>query len=199
MRTALKEWAVMVDGLGCGDIIGIVRKGGLRDQRGGFQMRHSRFFLYPTRFHASVEQLSERFVPRLSRSHAAMAPHGFVRIEYVAQPAISWTVSDCRRLVAARHELALSESALQSRFNYREPGAEFHALRIERLITPVVIPDVRRYAGCVSWLELDAPIACEKTDLAPVMSEPEFQERLMALVPLLCDAEIEVVTTDDWA
>jgi hypothetical protein len=197
-RTALKEWAVMVDALGCGDIIGIVRKGGIRDQRGGFHMRHSRFLFYPTRFHQSVDQLSERFVPRLSRSHAAMAPSGLVRIEYVAQPAISWSVSDFRRLAAARHELGLSESALQSRFNYREPGAEFIALRVERLIKPVVIPDARRYAGCVSWLELDEPIACDAGDVAPVMSESEFQDRLFALVPVLCDGEIEVVTSDDW-
>ncbi len=197
-KTALKEWAVMIDALGCGDIIGIVRKGGIRDQRGGFHMRHSRFLLYPTRFHQSVDQLSERFVPRLARSHAGMAPAGLVRIEYVAQPAISWSVSDLRRLIAARHELGLSESALQSRFNYREPGAEFIALRIERLLQPVVIPEVRRYAGCVSWLELDESIACDTRDVAPIMSEAEFQDRLYALVPVLCDGEIEVVTSDDW-
>jgi hypothetical protein len=198
-RTALKEWAVMVDALGCGDIIGIVRKGGIRDQRGGFSMRHNRFVLYPTRFHQSIEQLSDPLLARLQRSHSAMAPSGFVRIEYVAQPAVSWSVSDFRRIVAARHELGLSEPALQSRFHYRQPGAEFIALRIERLLTPVIIPEARRYEGCVSWLELDEDIACDTTDLAPVMSEAEFQERLFALVPLLCDGEIEVVTTDDWA
>ena len=197
-RTALKEWAVMVDALGCGDIIGIVRKGGIRDQRGGFSMRQNRFVFYPTRFHQAIEQLSDPLVSRLQRSHAAMAPAGFVRIEYVAQPAISWSVSDFRRLALARHELGLSESALLSRFNYREPGAEFIALRVERLLNPVVIPTVRRYAGCVSWLELDEDVACDTGDVAPVMSEGEFQERLFALVPLLCDSEIEVVTSDDW-
>lgn len=194
-RTALKEWAVMVDALGCGDIIGIVRKGGIRDQRGGFHMRHNRFVLYPTRFHQTVDQLSEPLQSRLARSHAAMAPEGFVRIEYLAQPAISWSVSDFRRLVAAKQELGLSESSLLSRFNYRQPGAEFIALRVERLVDPVVIPEMPRYEGCVSWLELDRDIAC---DVAPVMSEAEFQERLFSLVSLLCDSEIEVVTSDDW-
>jgi hypothetical protein len=184
-RSALKEWAVMVDALGCGDIIGIVRKGGIRDQHGGFYVRQNRFFLYPTRFHASVEQLSERFRSRLARSHAAMAPAGMVRIEYVAQPAMTFTVKDPRRLQLAQYECALSPSALLSRFNYREAGVEFVTLRVERLLSPVVVPELGRYGGCVSWLELDEEIPCGPNDVAPVMSEYEFQNRMHALVPHL--------------
>jgi hypothetical protein len=186
-RSALKEWAVMVDALGCGDIIGIVRKGGIRDQRSGFSVRQDRFFLYPTRFHASAEQLSERFRPRLARSHAAMAPAGMVRIEYVAQPAMIFTVTDPRRLERAQYECALSPSALLARFTYRQPGVEFVTLRVERLLNPVVVPELKRYSGCVSWLELEDEIKCAPADVAPVMGEYEFQDRLHALVPLLTE------------
>lgn len=181
-RTALKEWAVMVDALGSGDIIAMVRKGGIRDQHGaGFSLRHGRFVLYPTRFHQSTEQLSESLVPRLERSHAAMAPSGHVRIEYVAHTAICVTVTDLARLALVRHELGLSLSALESRFFYREPGVTLSALRVERLRQPVVIPELRRYGGCVSWLELDDDIPCDVDHVAPVIGESEFQERLSAI------------------
>ena len=176
-RTALKEWAVMVDALGAGDIIAIVRKGGLRD-RHGFSLRHSRFVLYPTRFHQSTDQLSESLVSRVERSHAAMEPEGRVRIEYVAHAAVSFPVTDVARLAAVRHELGLSLAALRSRFFYREPGVTLALLRVQRLRVPVVVPELRRYAGCVSWLELDDEIPCDSGDVTPAMSEPEFQQRL---------------------
>jgi hypothetical protein len=187
-RTALKEWAVMVDALGSGDIIAMVRKGGIRDrdQHGaGFSLRHSRFVLYPTRFHQSTEQLTESLVARLERSHAAMAPSGHVRIEYVAHTAISVTVTDVARLALVRHELGLSLAALESRFSYRQPGVTLSALRVERLRQPIVVPELRRYGGCVSWLELDDNIPCGVGDVVPVMGEPEFQERLSAITRAL--------------
>ena len=196
-RTALKEWAVMVDALGCGDIIAIVRKGGIRD-RDGFSLRHDRFVFYPTRFHQSTNQLSEHLVSRLARSHAAMAPSGYVRIEYVAHAAMCFTVTDLGRLALVRQELGLSLPALESRFFYRRPGVTLSALRVERLLKPVIVPEIRRYAGCVSWLELDDEIPCDIDDVAPVMSEPEFQERLQALVPALCGEDAIELASGDW-
>ena len=194
-RTALKEWAVMVDALGRGDIIAIVRKGGIRDQHGGgFSLRHSRFVFYPTRFHQSTDQLSESLVARLGPSHEAMEPSGQVRIEYVARAAFSFTVTELPRLALVRQELGLSLSALESRFLYRQPGVTLSALRVERLRQPVVVPELRRYGGCVSWLELDDEI--DLGDVAPVIGEREFQERLSALVPALCGDEIPLASGD---
>ena len=198
-RTALKEWAAMVDALGSGDIIAIVRKGGIRDQNGGgFSIRHSRFVFYPTRFHQSNDQLTSRVVARLERSHGAMEPSGQVRIEYVAHAAMCFTVTECARLALVQNELGLSLGALHSRFFYREPGVTLSALRVERLRTPVIVPELRRYGGCVSWLELDDEIPCDIDDVLPVMPEPEFQERLQALVPALCDDDVIQLASGDW-
>ncbi len=174
----------MVDALGAGDIICIVRKGGIRD-RHGFTLRHDRFVFYPTRFHQSTDLLAEHLVPGVSRSHDAMEAEGYVRIEYLAHAVTTYAITDLSHLSLVRQELGLSMSALQSRFFYREPGLTLAALRVERLRNPVVVPEIRRYAGCVSWLELDADIPCDTDDVTPVIAEPEFQERLEALAPLL--------------
>src|SRR5579872_5547652 len=143
----------MVDALAAGDIICIVRKGGIRD-RNGFALRHDRFVLYPTRFHQSTDLLARQLVPHVERSHQGMAADGHVRIEYIAQVAVSVAVTDVAHLAPVQHELGLSLSAVHSRFFYREPGLTLAALRVGRLRTPIVVPELRRYAGCVSWLEL---------------------------------------------
>src|SRR5258705_3213217 len=47
VRTAFKEWAIVVDALGRGEQIVILRKGGIREGRGGFHVEHPQFWLFP--------------------------------------------------------------------------------------------------------------------------------------------------------
>src|ERR1043166_5463608 len=70
MRIAFKEWAVVVDGLGRGDQIIILRKGGISEGRSGFQVEHNRFFLFPTLFH----QQRECVQPAAQIRYDALAP-----------------------------------------------------------------------------------------------------------------------------
>jgi hypothetical protein len=184
-RTALKEWAVLVDAMARGDIIAMVRKGGIRDQRGGFDIRAPRFFLYPTYFHENEADLAPRFLPMLEESRTRQPPPGRVRIEYIADGAISWRVEDLKKLEGVQHEAGLSWKAIEARFNYRYPGVYVVALRVSRLLTPVEIPERPRYGGCVSWLRFDDAIDCG--DVAPVMSDSSFEARLRALIPALAN------------
>ncbi|HEY6229533.1 MAG TPA: DUF1802 family protein, partial [Verrucomicrobiae bacterium] len=57
MRIAFKEWAVIVDALGTGRQIVILRKGGISEGRGGFQVDHPEFLLFPTLFHQQRESV----------------------------------------------------------------------------------------------------------------------------------------------
>src|SRR3954471_20664491 len=93
-RTALKEWAVLVDAMARGDIVAMVRKGGIREQRAGFQVRHDRFLLYPTYFHEKAVEVASRLVGGLEASHARRPPEGRLRIEHVATVAAVWPVAD---------------------------------------------------------------------------------------------------------
>lgn len=183
-RTALKEWAVLVDAMARGDVVAMVRKGGIREQRAGFQVRHDRFLLYPTYFHEKAAEVAPRFVPTLDAAHARRPPEGIVRLEYVADVAALWTVPDLDRLRAIEGEHGLAWPAVESRFHYRNrPGVQVVAVRLSRLRGPVDVPEERRYAGCVSWVELstDVPVA----DATPVVQEPEFGRRLAALAAAL--------------
>jgi hypothetical protein len=161
-RTALKEWAVLVDAMARGDIIAMVRKGGIREQRAGFLVRHDRFLLYPTYFHENPSHLAVRFHPMLEMSHARRPPPGVIRIEHVAEVLAVWNITDPSLLPLVAHEHGLAPAAVESRFHYRgRPNVRLVAVRTLALPTPVEMPEVSRYAGCVSWLELDAGVAID--------------------------------------
>lgn len=180
LRTALKEWAVLERAMGEGRIIAMVRKGGIRERRPGFVVRHDRFVLYPTYFHEKEAELADRFRPMLAASDSRRPREGQIRIELVCEVAGLWKVDDLSRLAAIAGEHGLAPGAVASRFHYRnDPGVQVVAVRVSRLRSPVEIPEVRRYLGCVSWVELDDGIDIDEA--TPVVGDAEFSSRIEAI------------------
>ena len=179
-RTALKEWAVLVDAMARGDIIAMVRKGGIREQRAGFAVRHDRFLFYPTYFHEKANELASRFVERLPASHGSRPEEGMIRLEYVADVIGVWLVTELERLRDVSEEHGLAWSAVESRFHYKnKPGVQVVAVRVSRLAAPVMVPEIRRYAGCVSWVALDEAI--DVSNAEPVLDDASVMMRVARL------------------
>jgi len=179
-RTALKEWAVLVDAMARGEIIAMVRKGGIREQRAGFTVRHDRFLFYPTYFHEKSNELASRFIGRLPVSHGSRPEEGTIRVEYVADVIGVWRVTELGRLRDVSEEHGLAWCAVESRFHYKnKPGVQVVAVRASRLAAPVVVPEIRRYAGCVSWVELDEPI--DVSNAEPVLDDASVMMRVARL------------------
>ena len=179
-RTALKEWAVLIEAMARGDIIAMVRKGGIREKRSGFEVRHDRFLLYPTYFHENVADLAVRFHPRLAATHDLRPQVGRVRLTHVAESVAVWNVVDAARLPAVEHEHGLAPSAVLARFHYRgNPNVRVVAVRVLELAAPVEIVEAPRYAGCVSWLELDDDVILDGA--RPVIPESERERRVAAI------------------
>lgn len=186
-RTALKEWAVLCDAMARGDIVAMVRKGGIREQRSGFAVRHDRFLLFPTYFHARESELAPRFRDTLTSADATQPPSGFVRFSLVADVAAVWQVMDLESLRAIEQEHGLAWPAVESRFNYRGvPGVQVVAVRVSRLAAAAELPDVRRYAGCVSWVELDGDV--DVSGASPVVDSSAIDVRLARLHAALGEA-----------
>ena len=179
-RTALKEWAVLVDAMARGEIIAMIRKGGIREQRAGFSVRHDRFLLYPTFFHEKANELAPRFVSRLEASHARQPAEGTIRIEHVADVLGVWEVSSLDRLRAVDDAHGLAWNAVESRFHYKNrPGVQVVAVRVSRLPEAVIVPETRRYLGCVSWVELDDGI--DVSNVTPVLDDASLLMRVAAI------------------
>jgi hypothetical protein len=176
-RTALKEWAVLCDAMGRGDIVALIRKGGIRERRAGFAVRHDRFLLYPTYFHERESELAQRFRDTLAASRLTQPLAGVVRLSLVADVSAVWRVDDLDALRAIDSEHGLAWSAVESRFHYRGvPGVHVVAVRVSRLAEVTDLPEARRYAGCVSWVELDADV--DVSGARPVVDAAAFDARL---------------------
>lgn len=183
-RTALKEWAVLVDAMARGDIIAMVRKGGIREKRAGFEVRHDRFLFYPTFFHENTGDLAERFHPTLAASHARRPDRGRIRLTHLAESVAVWNVTDSALLPAVEHEHGLSPAAVLSRFHYRgNPTVRVVAVRVLALPDPVEVPEATRYAGCVSWLELDEDVGVGSA--RAVLPHADLQRRVASLESVL--------------
>ena len=94
MRTAFKEWAVIVDALGHGGQILILRKGGISEGRGGFAVEHPRFLLFPTLFHQQRESVIPSAQTRFDAIASGFPPADQVRIEYFCD-VVAWRNLEC--------------------------------------------------------------------------------------------------------
>ena len=183
-RTALKEWAVLADALAGGEIVAMVRKGGIREQRAGFTVNHDRFLLYPTYFHEKSAELQPRFAARVEASSAGRPPAGIIRIAHVAEVVAVWQVRELAPLRAIESSHGMAWSAVQSRFAYRGiPEVRVVAVRLSRLASSHDVPETRRYQGCVSWIELDDDI--DVGGAVPVLSAAALVERVAAITMAL--------------
>jgi len=187
MRTAFKEWAVVVDALGRGDQIVILRKGGIAEGPGGFVVAQREFWLLPTRFH----QQSDRVVPaaqaRFAEVLAALPPPETVRLEFLAEVA-AWrkltSRADAERL---RGQHVWRDEVIAERFDWGGEQAIFAlAVRVHRLAWPVELPFQPDYGGCKSWIELAGAVPV--TGAAPVLAEAEFSRKLAAFQAALGSA-----------
>jgi hypothetical protein len=179
-RVALKEWAVLVEAMARGDLIAMIRKGGIRERRAGFDVRHDRFLLYPTFFHEKLNELDARFHPMLEAVHASTPPEGTIELRLIATVAAVWQVTKLERLRAIDAEHGLTWGAVESRFRYRDdPRVHVVAVRVATLASAVSLPEVRRYTGCVSWVKLDHDV--DVRGATPVIADDAFTARVRAL------------------
>jgi len=179
-RVALKEWAVLVSAMARGELIAMIRKGGIREHRAGFDVRHDRFLLYPTFFHEKLDELDPRFHPLLESVHAGTPPAGTIELRYVASVEAVWQVTELDRLRAIDAEHGLTWGAVESRFRYRDdPRVHVVAVRLAKLPSMVSLPEVRRYTGCVSWVKLDRDVPV--SGATPVIADDIFAARMRAL------------------
>jgi hypothetical protein len=177
VRTAFKEWAIVVDALGRGAQILILRKGGISEGRGGFQVEYPRFLLFPTLFHQQRESVLPSAQTRFDQIAPLFPAAGTLRIEFYAEIA-EWgrleSLADAERL---RGQHIWRDEVVAERFDWGKSKNIFAiAARIFRLPSPVTLPMLPAYGGCKSWVEVQQDV--EVGGAAPVLNDSEFAARL---------------------
>ena len=160
-HTALKEWSNVIEALGRGDQVVLVRKGGLADA--DFGLEAQQFYLYPTYFHQGESDARPSVV-----------------VTHWAEVVRTWKLRDLDLLGRLEAHVVLPRETLETRYRFR-PDQALHVfgLRVWKLERPVEVRFRSEYAGCKSWLSVDEEI--DVTNSSPVLSESALASKLDAI------------------
>jgi CDP-diacylglycerol---glycerol-3-phosphate 3-phosphatidyltransferase len=194
---AFKEWEGIVAALGQGAQILILRKGGIAEGRAGFEVRHDKFWLFPTQFHQQWERTKpelRRFLPASAEKEpaagAAKAAPKEIALTYFAEVTDTVYLSEWSQVERLRDAHFWTDEILRERFGYDDrpgmkEGLHLFILRVYRVNLPHKLAPSPAYEGCKSWIEVPADWTSDIA--APVVPEEEFttrRSRILAAVAL---------------
>lgn len=178
--SAFKEWNVIVEALGAGEQIIILRKGGISEGRGGFQVKANRFWLFPTQFHAQREKTK----PDAAKWFRETSDAATVRLEYFAEIAEQSFLSDWEKIEALDPFHFWSEETIRERYDWsKPPGIHLLIVRIFRRESPLIMPLTPAMAGCKSWIETLADL--DESPSRPVLMDAAFETKRSRVVSAL--------------
>ncbi len=183
LQHAFKEWAVICKALAEGRQALILRKGGVAESGGDFEVEHTRFWLFPTYVHQQQEGgLRDEALPLLKEVEAEKPPAGVVRLSHFAQVTGIYHVHNLTAALLLAHLHYWSEETVRRRFAYRQPGLFVLPVRVYRAAQITELPDSAYYQGCRSWVELERELP---TEGEPVLTEAQMEDLHRSLDLLL--------------
>lgn len=171
-RFALKEWAAVGAALAHGRQSILLRKGGIAEETGEFRVEHREFWLFPTRFHQSTDELSPD-ADHLPNDPLAAAPQpGMVELSLYGVVQEVFRIEDPAKLGSLDGLHVLAPDTLLKRFQYRDPGLNVLLVRIYRRSQPYEITEAPHFAGCKSWVDLRNKLPT--SGLTPALDDTAF-------------------------
>ncbi len=181
---ALKEWAGVLEAMRSGEQILLIRKGGLIEPGGGFQLLSPVFLYYPTYEHQTVNYVDssyQHFVQEALTRHVAQE---HIRFELFAHVILSFQVHNAATIERLSSFHIYNERFTLQRLKWQpEQPLMVVAVRTFQLSEPYMLPKAPHYAGCTSWVTLDTAIPLKGA--RPILDDPVFEARLAALKRLL--------------
>lgn len=173
---ALKEWAVICRALEEGRQALLLRKGGIAEAGGEFQVEHNRFWLYPTYVHQQNTGIKAGGLDLLQEVERERPPVGILRFSHVAEVVAVYHVHNLATALLLDDFHLWSAATVQARFTYRRPGLFVLPIRVYRTSHAQELPETPQYAGCKSWVELGRPLPTDGA--SPVLGQASFDEFL---------------------
>ena len=173
---AFKEWAIVVDALLHGEQTVLLRKGGLREGSGGFQIEHPEFLLFPTQFHQQRQEVLPVAQARFDAIAPNFPPPDTLRVEGFARIVAFQRLDSLESAQRLRGQHIWRDEVIAQRFDWgREQAIHALAVRVFRLEKPVEMPMRPTYGGCKSWIELEEEVPL--LGAKPVLTEADFSEK----------------------
>jgi hypothetical protein len=181
LNVALKEWASVCAALGDGRQIILLRKGGIYESAGEFEIEHRRLLLFPTYLHQNAEMLK-------AGEHCALnslkAEPDKISISLAGEITDIIPMANRLAMDALDNEHIWTSKLIDMRFNYRPENPLYLLLvRAYKLAKPVTIDNTPAYAGCKSWVPLDRTV--DTKDAMPILDDSEYSRRTQMIIQRL--------------
>jgi hypothetical protein len=170
---ALKEWASVCSALETGRQIILLRKGGIYEAAGEFELENPQFLLFPTYLHQNLNMLKAE---AHAGFHSASAEPAEIRITAAAIVTQIIQLKARSQMDAIEAEHIWTSPLIDMRFNYK-PQNPLYLLfvRAYRLPAAHLIANTPAFAGCKSWVPLDTPI--DTSQAVPVLDNSQFEAK----------------------
>ncbi len=172
LPTAFKEWAVICAALAQGRQALILRKGGIAEDTGDFQVEHPRFWLFPTYTHQQTVGIVPEAASLLADVEQSKPSPGIVRLSHWAEVTGIYHVHEELPALLIGHLHCWSDATVRQRFAYRAPGLYVLLVRVYQAPAAFELPNVAEYEGCKSWVHLERALPTEGS--TPVLSAERY-------------------------
>jgi hypothetical protein len=179
LTAALKEWAVAVDALTQGETILLLRKGGIREQGGSFQVAHSPVWLYPTYEHQKPHLLKPEYADRVTPVESGWHPET-ITIQAWAEITHTFQVSEATTVESLLPCHIWNQQFAIERLKWKpKTPIALLLLRVYRLPQAQVIPYREEYGGCKSWIDLQVEGFPDRA--VPVLTDEDYQRQVQVI------------------
>jgi hypothetical protein len=160
---ALKEWAVATDALATAKTIVLLRKGGIKEENGKFQVTQTEVLLYPTYEHQQPSLLKPDYASFVCPVTSGWHPET-VKIRSWAKITHVLPVRDAEVVEKLQPFHIWSANFLCNRLKWK-PLQPLYVLLLRVYNLPKVyeIPYLPEYAGCQSWIDLESEVKLENS------------------------------------
>jgi hypothetical protein len=186
LDVGLKEWATVCGAMEAGRQIVLLRKGGIYESAGEFELEHRQFVFFPTYLHQNLAMLKPEaqagFEPRSAE------PERIV-LSVAGQVTDIIPVKSREQMDEIDDAHVWTSPLIDMRFNYRPENPLYLLMvRAYRLAGAVTVENTPAYAGCKSWVPLDSGVST--TGAVAVLDDTAYQTQRQLIL-----ARLEGVST----
>ncbi|GIW76777.1 MAG: hypothetical protein KatS3mg104_1840 [Phycisphaerae bacterium] len=187
LDVALKEWQGVCRAIETGRQILLLRKGGIHETEGRFEVEYREFLLFPTWLHQNpkwVKEADRHLFQRRDQEPNEIEIRSFVRVTDIVR-------------IRTRAQMDVIDDThiylpplIDMRFNYK-PHNPLYLLLVRgyRLTDPVRVANLPHYAGCKSWVPLEIKIPIGSP--AAVLSDDDFERSRQRLLEKVRGVRVE--------
>ena len=156
----------------------LLRKGGIYEAAGEFEVENREFLLFPTYLHQNLKMLKPA---EHAGFEARSAEPEQVSISAAGLVTDIIELKSRAQIDAIDDEHVWTPPLIDMRFNYRPENPLYLLLvRAYRLQRPTSLANTPAYAGCKSWVPLDQPI--EVGDVLPALDDAKYAARRTSIL-----------------